>query len=481
MTSRGRSLRSTLSWATLVLAGLALAAAVAVVAVTTLLHRASGAIEASTRSIWVAEEAQIDLLLHARATSLLTRRDLAGSVQGRLAEAELYVGNERERALLDEAKARALEYVLASRDAGRSEAEVAALHAAAFAALEDLTTINVSQAREEARRTARVDYLANIGGLTLALLILGVAAFFILWVRGPLIRPIRELGQAMRKFGRGEQTIRARTAGPREVREMAERFNEMATAIERQRERQRAFLAGVAHDLRNPVNAVFLSTEAARLDASLPPDHRVRRVLDRSTRQLRKLDRMISDFLDAAAIETGELELRLELCDVTEVVRSTAEFFEEGSPRHDVVLSFSSEPLRAQIDSLRIEQVVSNLISNAIKYSPEGGNVEVRLDQLGDELLIEVTDHGLGMSRDTQSHLFEPFRRGLSREDIPGVGLGLFVVRRIVEAHHGRIEVESAPGAGSTFCVFLPSLSAGAAGRKDSKQDAEEGMYVRGR
>ena len=474
MSAHGRSLRSVLSWGALVLAGFALVAVLALVGLTTLLHRASEDVETSTQSVRVAVEAEVALLLHAQATSPILRRDLAGSMQQRLSEAKSYVGDDQESALVDEAVVRVNEYLLAARDAGRPEEEVAARHAAAYSALEELVNINVLQAKAQGRQSARVDYLANLGGLTLALLVLGAAVFAIYWIRGPLIAPVLDLGQAMRQFGRGDLGVRTQVAGFSELKEMAERFNEMAAQIERQREQQRAFLAGIAHDLRNPVNALALSTEVARQDDSLPPDHRVRRALESSARQLRKLDRMISDFLDVAAIEAGQLELRLEFRDLREVVRSATELFTGTSPKHELVLSLPSEPVQAQIDPLRLEQVISNLISNAIKYSPDGGKVEIRIEHAGGELMLAVSDDGLGMSPEARARLFEPFRRGLSHEGILGVGLGLFIVRRLVEAHHGRIEVESAPGAGSTFRVFLPSLSPGDDGptRDDGPTDS---------
>lgn len=453
------SLRTTLSLTALILAGLALAAAGTIVAMTTFLHRASVTIEASTHGVQLAEEAQIDLLLHSQAKSPFARRDLAGSLHSRLSEARSYVGSERELALLDEAASGVNDYVLASRKTDREAEEIVLLQAQAFSALEALVIINVEQARDEARWASRVDYLANIGGLVMALLVLGFTAFFLYWVRGPLIQPVRDLAQAMEDFGRGEHATRARVSGSPELREMADQFNEMAAQIERQRELQRAFLAGVAHDLRNPLNALLLSAEVARADTSLPPEHRARRALDVNARQLRKMDRMISDFLDIAAIEAGQLELRLELRDLREPLRSTAELFAETSNQHEVVLSLPYEPVRMLIDPLRIEQVTVNLISNAIKYSPDGGRVDVHLEPRGDEVVVSVTDRGLGIATEARTRLFEPFRRGASRAGIPGVGLGLFVVHRIVEAHGGRIEVQSSPGEGSTFSVVLPSQS----------------------
>jgi signal transduction histidine kinase len=112
--------------------------------------------------------------------------------------------------------------------------------------------------------------------------------------------------------------------------------------------------------------------------------------------------------------------------------------------------------VRIACDRLRIEQVIGNLVSNAVKYSPSGGRIELGLTLSDGAAVISVVDSGLGIDRERQANLFEPFRR-VSSEAIPGVGLGLFVAKRIVEAHHGRIEVESVSGQGSIFRVRLPT------------------------
>ena len=142
--------------------------------------------------------------------------------------------------------------------------------------------------------------------------------------------------------------------------------------------------------------------------------------------------------------------------DARQLVRNVVELFESSSSKHDVSLRIPETALRLRCDPLRIEQVVTNLVSNAIKYSPHGGTIDVSLRTVGQEAVIEVCDHGIGISLVDQRRLFEPFQRlDLSREAIPGVGLGLFIVRRIVEVHGGRIEVESTVDKGSTFRVSL--------------------------
>jgi two-component system, OmpR family, sensor histidine kinase MtrB len=459
MQGRGVGLRSTLTWGALVLAALALLAAITVMGLTSVLHGLSPAIETSTESVRLAEEAQVDLLLHGQADNPLVRQDLAGGMLDKLSEAEAYVATEREGEVLDTAIARVQDYVHGSRDPSVTADQLVALHADAYTAIGDLVSVNVSQAQAAVRLAARLDDAANVVGLAVALLVVGVTGVLVYWVHGPLARPVLDLAGAMNRFGQGDHATRTVVTGPREVREMAERFNQMAAQIEQQRLHQQAFLAGVAHDLRNPVSVLLLATEAARSDPSIPPDHRARRVLDRTARQLSRLERLISDVLDS--IDAVNLELRLEPCDLRDIVRFTVDLFMETAPRHQLVLSLPPDPVETQADPLRVEQVATNLISNAIKYSPEGGRIEIAVGRRGDDAVLTVADHGLGMSPAARALLFTPFHRDLSRATIPGMGLGLFVARRIVDAHGGTIDVDTTPGEGSTFRVFLPSAREG--------------------
>jgi signal transduction histidine kinase len=143
--------------------------------------------------------------------------------------------------------------------------------------------------------------------------------------------------------------------------------------------------------------------------------------------------------------------------DVRGLARGAVDLFRSAATTHRLVLDVTDEPAMVSCDSLRIEQVLNNLISNAIKYSPSGSDVNVDVGVRDDEAVLSVRDEGVGIAPEDVPHIFEPFRRtGASRESVKGVGLGLYVTKRIVEAHGGRLEVDSMLGAGSTFRVFLP-------------------------
>ena len=137
--------------------------------------------------------------------------------------------------------------------------------------------------------------------------------------------------------------------------------------------------------------------------------------------------------------------------------------FEATEPEQRIEVSLPGDPIPVDGDSLRLEQIISNLISNALKYSPSARKVEVSAGRENGEAWLTVRDYGIGISDDDQRRLFEPFQRaGLSKDTIPGAGLGLYVVQRLVTAHSGGIEVASTPGEGARFTVRLPLAAAAA-------------------
>ena len=157
------------------------------------------------------------------------------------------------------------------------------------------------------------------------------------------------------------------------------------------------------------------------------------------------------------------------------LVGRVVELFRTVSNAYEIVLVAPEEPVSVDCDPTRIEQVLTNLLSNALKYSPNGGRVTVAIDAGGADVVIAVTDEGMGIAPDEREKIFERFHRaGKSSEEIPGVGLGLSLARKLVEAHGGRIEVESEVGRGSTFRVSLrrtlPSRTSSTTPQTDARQ-----------
>jgi signal transduction histidine kinase len=202
-----------------------------------------------------------------------------------------------------------------------------------------------------------------------------------------------------------------------------------------------------------------LSAQVLGSDRLKVPD-KVADLMSVIERQVHRLDRMVGDLLDRSRIEGGQLELRIVECDARSVAQEAFNLFSAVSTHHKLVLHVPDSQVPVRCDPFRIEQVLNNLVSNAIKYSPAGGPIELDVAQGRDDIQFRVSDHGMGIPEEDLPYIFEPFRRVRSvKDDIPGVGLGLSVVRRIVQAHSGRIDVESRIGEGTTFRVHLPRHS----------------------
>jgi signal transduction histidine kinase len=157
------------------------------------------------------------------------------------------------------------------------------------------------------------------------------------------------------------------------------------------------------------------------------------------------------------------LALRRQPCDLAELARQVVERFQEAPERtehHQVVLD-APAPVVGTWDSDRLDQVLTNLLGNALKYSPDGGEVRVGVGMVGEQAELSVSDQGIGIARGDQHRLFQPFGRAHQvGRSIHGVGLGLYITAQIVERHGGTISLESKPGAGSTFRVRLPLVAA---------------------
>ncbi|HYI00616.1 HAMP domain-containing sensor histidine kinase [Hyalangium sp.] len=460
-----------------VLGVLVLAAVGSLVLLTSYLHRVTSHLGTSIDEVRLAEELEVELLTHYRqADAQLQLLPDSQLVPLTIIEARLYAlideleqplaGTPAGRALIQDIRGKVDAYLVAHRSVtegppARVAPLVGPLLDEALAALEHLVEVNVQEAREAQTQANRWDRLASLGGMSLAGLLLVALALLLFWVRRAVLLPVMQVSQAMRRFGSGHKRTRAPETGPAELHDMARTFNEMAASLARQQEDQLTFLAGVAHDLRNPLSALKMSTALAdpgRGDAS---PERIQKMLALVRRQVARLDRMVGDLLDATRIEAGKLELQFEDRDAGELARAVVELYQATGSSHELSLCLPETSVRLRCDGIRIEQVLNNLVSNALKYSPTGTRVEVTVLREGDEAFFSVSDQGIGISTEERRHLFTPFNRTHgARERAQGAGLGLSVARRIVEAHGGRIEVDSQPGQGSVFRVRLPLVPA---------------------
>jgi signal transduction histidine kinase len=216
------------------------------------------------------------------------------------------------------------------------------------------------------------------------------------------------------------------------------------------------FVSVVSHELRTPLTAVIGSARTLREKwRDLPADQRDT-LLDLAVGEADRLAGLVGDVLDTSRIDAGTFSYSFRTIDVGELVESAVAA--ASGPENDVVARTNGELPAVRGDEARLRQVLGNLIDNAIKYSPPAGKVEVRAADTGSRVVVDVTDHGIGIRPDDLELVFEKFGRASGQNVRSGTGLGLYIARAIAEAHGGTLEVSSTPGRGSTFTLSLPAL-----------------------
>jgi two-component system OmpR family sensor kinase/two-component system sensor histidine kinase BaeS len=277
-----------------------------------------------------------------------------------------------------------------------------------------------------------------------------------------VVRPIRVFEQTAQRIAAGDLTSRVPVSSRDEIGALAKRFNEMAASLERDEQLRQQMMADLAHELRTPLAVIRGQVEALQdgvfdlTQENLSPIHG----------QTLLLGRLIEDLRDLALAEAGQLPMEMTQVDLAQVVASSCDGFRSQALERGVTLqvTIDERPLWVPGDPQRLEQVIANLLSNAIRYTGGGGRVSVRAWQGPLAVGVDVTDTGPGIEPDELEHLFERFYRvakSRSRSD-GGSGLGLAIAKQLVEAHHGQITVESQLGQGSRFRVTLPKWVAAA-------------------
>ncbi|MEA2682221.1 MAG: two-component system, OmpR family, sensor kinase [Chloroflexota bacterium] len=293
------------------------------------------------------------------------------------------------------------------------------------------------------------------GGLRLGSLAILLIAFLFLVFSGRLFRrittPVGDLVEAANRIESGDLSTRVREHGPGEVRSVARAFNSMSEQLQATDARRRTFLADVTHELRTPLSVIRGRAEGI-LEGVYPGDREhVAPILESA----RTLELLIEDLRTLALAEAGGLTLRRESVDIGLLAAETAGTFADQARLAGVTLAATAAPdlPPAQADPARIQSVISNLISNALRHTPTGGHVDVRVDGDGDQLRVAVADTGAGIPAELLPHVFDRFVKG---GDSSGSGLGLAIARDLVLAHGGHIDVTSAPGEGTTLTFSLP-------------------------
>jgi two-component system sensor histidine kinase BaeS len=289
-----------------------------------------------------------------------------------------------------------------------------------------------------------------------ALGVLLIAALVMVFAGRRLVRPILALTGAAQRMRNGDHAARVPVSGKDEVARLGHAFNAMAESIQQHDHQRKAMVSDVAHELRTPL-ANIKGYLVASEDGVVPLD---RELVTSLLEETGLLERLVADLQDLALADAGMLRMHPAPRDLSELAGQVVGAHRPAAEAAGVTLTVAADgPTPAVVDSTRIRQALGNLVSNAIRYTPDGGRVVVGVGRSGDDYLLTVTDSGTGIAAEHLPHLFDRFYRvehSRSRAT-GGSGLGLAITKHLVEAHRGTITATSRPGHGSTFTIRLPA------------------------
>ncbi|GHH48283.1 sensor histidine kinase [Lentzea cavernae] len=295
--------------------------------------------------------------------------------------------------------------------------------------------------------------LSTTGTTRITLVALGILAIagFASWVTATqLVRPIRALTAATKRTAEGDRTARV-DGGAGEIGELAKSFNAMSEKLAETERQRQAMVSDVAHELRTPLGNITGWLEATQDGLAEPDPHLIGMLLEESL----LLQRLVDDLHDLAQADAGTLRLHPEPIALDDVVDQVV----NAQQNREILLRAETTPVHISADPVRLRQALGNLVANAVRYTPPGGEVVVKLFQADDRAVIEVADTGTGIAPEDLPHVFDRFwRADKSRSRrTGGSGLGLAITRHLVEAHGGSVSVRSTLGQGSTFRISLPA------------------------
>lgn len=283
-----------------------------------------------------------------------------------------------------------------------------------------------------------------------------VATLVGLWFSRSLIRPVRKISAAAQEISEGNLSARTGMRGGNELSRLREQFDAMAESIEKDRQMEMQLTSDVAHELRTPLMAIQATVEAM-LDGvyDTDPEH-----LSLIESEVRRLSRLVDALLKLSRLERRSQPMNEEVCDVGELAEAVV-------VSHEMLVQDSGLKIEAHVegtvkavcDKDMIKQAVANLVSNAVRYTPEGGRIDVTVRRENGWAVIDVSDTGIGLSPEEEKMVFSRFWRADSDRGRKsgGLGIGLSVVKEIVSQHKGQIKAKGEKGVGSTFTIMLPA------------------------
>ena len=283
------------------------------------------------------------------------------------------------------------------------------------------------------------------------------SAFAILFSR-LITRPVNDLTRVIKKMGTGDLSVRAKVRSHDEMRTLAESYNSMAVQIENLDRSRNQFVSNASHELKTPLTTMKILLENVMYQPDMPQEMRTEFLTDMD-HEIDRLSNVVSDLLTLTKMDSGKSSMNLSRFNLSETAAETIRLLTPQAEKRGQELSIQiMSEIWITADHSKVGQIIYNLTENALKYTPDGGTICVRLMQKGKTAVFSVQDNGIGIPQEDQEHIFDRFYRvdkARSRET-GGTGLGLSIVRQLVQMHGGEITVESKQGKGSLFTVRLP-------------------------
>jgi two-component system sensor histidine kinase BaeS len=309
------------------------------------------------------------------------------------------------------------------------------------------------------RDVVRDQWVPLIGRLATAVAIGGLLAWLLgAWLSRRISGPIQELARASDEVASGNYAVQVPVGrGGREVSHLSERFNDMAARLAATEERERQFLMSVSHELRTPLTAIRGHVDALR-DGLIDDPELIGASLDVVANEATRLERLVGDVLDLAKLRAHRFTVHTEEVDMGRLVEQAYGSFGDEARRREIdyTLGLSEGAPTIITDGDRVFQVITNLLKNAFRWTPDGGSIGVALDASNGTVRVDVIDTGPGISDEDARRIFSPF----VSHDTQGTGLGLPIAQELAGALGGRVELTSEPGQGSRFRLVLPARAA---------------------
>ena len=305
-----------------------------------------------------------------------------------------------------------------------------------------------------------VDSLTSVQDQMLGVFMTALAAVLVLagFISRIVTKPVAELSAGIERMSAGDYQHRVHVKGTGEMAQLAAAFNQMSEKVHSLDEARNQFVSNASHELKTPLATMKILIESMIYQDDMPPELRQEFLTD-INKEIDRLSSVVGDLLTLVHIDSHKLHLRRELMLFSETVRETVSRLTPlAKKRGQEIVSDIQEGCEMFADPGKLAQVCYNIIENAIKYTPDGGTITVRLKKAGRDAVLEISDTGVGIPEEDLPHVFDRFYRvdKARSRDTGGTGLGLSIVQQIIRLHAGSVTVQSVRGEGTTFTVQLP-------------------------